>query len=187
MAHPAEPGEEPETGALRGDRKPLIVHRRRGRLWRLPAWRRSAGVVPVRTLSVRRPARAPLCAGPPRVHQREYGRVHPAPTTSRETGLFQAFLALPCPRLGAPFMPRSTTHNREVWSFESSRSYSSCAAECGSSRSLQRVGRPSTLSCGVVRAFEVQSESGSGAACLIDPFNGPPRIHIGAHTRRSAA
>jgi hypothetical protein len=53
------------------------------------------GLVPVRAISVRQPALALLCAGPPRVHQRVYVRVYPAPTTPREIQAFQAFLALP--------------------------------------------------------------------------------------------
>jgi hypothetical protein len=39
----------------------------------------------------------PLPAGPPRVHQREYGRIHPATTDSCETLALQGFLYLVCP------------------------------------------------------------------------------------------
>ena len=36
-------------------------------------------------------------AGPPRVHQREYARIHPATTTPCETVALQGFLYLRCP------------------------------------------------------------------------------------------
>ena len=80
IVHRAEPGEEPETGTLRGGAvsRSECTHVEGGRSVFFLHGAAPPVLVPVRAISVRRPARAPLCGGSPRVHQREYARIHPA-------------------------------------------------------------------------------------------------------------
>lgn len=92
-----------------------------------------------------------------------------------------------CARPGLPFTRRSTTHNREVDGSNPSGAMPVVQRNAVSRDRRKMSSRsPSCRALVDTLLFHAQSGNGLRAARLINPFEGPPRVHNGAHSRRSA-